>query len=78
MVQKDARGKLSCGNLAHGFAACEPYEKDKLSDTIDPNIGIITAYNDMLSAHKPYEDYPKAIPYRDRILKTELFENNGY
>jgi phosphogluconate dehydratase len=56
-----ARGKLSCGNLAHGFAACESHEKEKLSDTIDPNIGIITAYNDMLSAHKPYEDYPKEI-----------------
>ncbi|MFK7786170.1 MAG: phosphogluconate dehydratase [Crocinitomicaceae bacterium] len=56
-----ARGKLSCGNLVHGFAGCEPHEKAQLSDTIDPNIGIITAYNDMLSAHKPYEDYPKAI-----------------
>lgn len=56
-----ARGKLSCGNLAHGFAACESHEKDKLSNNSDPNIGIITAYNDMLSAHKPYEDYPKHI-----------------
>ncbi len=56
-----ARGKLSCGNLAHGFAACESHVKDKLSNDSDPNIGIITAYNDMLSAHKPYEDYPKHI-----------------
>lgn len=59
--RETSRGKLACGNLAHAFAACEPHEKEKLSKTIDPNIGIITAYNDMLSAHKPYEDYPKQI-----------------
>jgi phosphogluconate dehydratase len=55
------RGKLSCGNLAHGFAGCGSVDKDILSDTILPNIGIVTAYNDMLSAHKPYEDYPQKI-----------------
>lgn len=55
------RSALSCGNLAHGFAACAPAEKEKLSDGITPNIGIITAYNDMLSAHQPYKDYPDLI-----------------
>ncbi|MFT6656884.1 phosphogluconate dehydratase [Maritalea sp.] len=55
------RSALSCGNLAHGFAACAPGDKEKLSDGITPNIGIITAYNDMLSAHQPYYDYPDTI-----------------
>lgn len=55
------RNKLSCGNLAHGFAACNAHDKEQLAGEITPNIGINTAYNDMLSAHKPYEDYPKVI-----------------
>jgi phosphogluconate dehydratase len=55
------RGKLSCGNLAHGFAGCGSVDKEILSDTVLPNIGIVTAYNDMLSAHKTYEDYPQKI-----------------
>jgi phosphogluconate dehydratase len=55
------RARLGCGNLAHGFAGCAAQEKAILSDTALPNIGIVTAYNDMLSAHKPYEDYPPMI-----------------
>jgi phosphogluconate dehydratase len=53
------RGTLSCGNLAHGFAACDSHEKKDIAEGIKPNIGLVTAYNDMLSAHKTYEDYPK-------------------
>jgi phosphogluconate dehydratase len=41
------RAKLDCGNLAHGFAACTQHEKDVLAATEQPNIGIVTAYNDM-------------------------------
>ena len=55
------RSTLHCGNLAHGFAACNQHDKDALATDIVPNLGIITAYNDMLSAHQVYEDYPKAI-----------------
>lgn len=55
------RNKLSCGNLAHGFAGCGTDDKSLLAEGAQPNIGIITAYNDMLSAHKPYEDYPKEL-----------------
>ena len=55
------RSMISCGNLAHGFAACPSTDKAKLSENTVANIGIITAYNDMLSAHQPYEDYPKLI-----------------
>jgi len=55
------RGVLSCGNLAHGFAVCSPAEKEMLAADRAPNLGIITAYNDMLSAHQPYETYPALI-----------------
>ena len=52
------RNHLSCGNLAHAFAGCGPSDKSTIAEGIEPNIGIVTAYNDMLSAHKPYETYP--------------------
>jgi phosphogluconate dehydratase len=55
------RSTLSCGNLAHGFAACGPADKGKLAGTVTPNLGIVTAYNDMLSAHQPYGTYPDLI-----------------
>ena len=55
------RSTLSCGNLAHGFAACNQHDKSALAADQIPNIGIITAYNDMLSAHQVYEEYPKEI-----------------
>ncbi|ORE95032.1 phosphogluconate dehydratase [Aurantimonas sp. 22II-16-19i] len=55
------RSTLTCGNLAHGFAACGPLDKQRLSDGQTPNLGIITAYNDMLSAHQPFERYPELI-----------------
>src|SRR5690606_36201442 len=55
------RSVLACGNLAHGFAACAPGDKAALAGDIALNLGIITAYNDMLSAHQPYETYPTII-----------------
>jgi len=55
------RAVLSCGNLAHGFAACSPSDKAALSGDKLPNLGIITAYNDMLSAHQPFETFPQLI-----------------
>jgi phosphogluconate dehydratase len=55
------RSVLSCGNLAHGFAVCSPSDKASLAGDHVPNLGIITAYNDMLSAHQPYETYPALI-----------------
>ena len=55
------RAVLSCGNLAHGFAACAPSEKAILAGDRIPNLGIITSYNDMLSAHQPYETFPQLI-----------------
>jgi phosphogluconate dehydratase len=55
------RSRLSCGNLAHGFAACTSHDKAALAGDVVPNIGIVTSYNDMLSAHQPYERYPELI-----------------
>jgi len=55
------RGTLSCGNLAHGFAACAGPDKAALAGDTVPNLGIVTAYNDMLSAHQPYERFPEVI-----------------
>jgi phosphogluconate dehydratase len=55
------RKNLHCGNLAHAFAGCSSHEKSELAENETPNLGIITAYNDMLSAHKPFEHYPEKI-----------------
>jgi dihydroxyacid dehydratase/phosphogluconate dehydratase len=55
------RAQLSCGNLAHGFAGCSAPDKAALREGRASNLGIVTAYNDMLSAHRPYERYPGLI-----------------
>ena len=54
-----ARGKLACSNLAHVLAAAGD-DKPRLQQAI-PNIGVVTSYNDMLSAHQPFEKYPEVI-----------------
>jgi phosphogluconate dehydratase len=56
-----ARSQLSCGNLAHGYAAAESHDKAALRARRAPNVAIVTAYNDMLSAHQPLENYPPLI-----------------
>ncbi|CAA0105974.1 Phosphogluconate dehydratase [Starkeya nomas] len=55
------RAKLGCANQAHGFAACGPSDKAMLREGSGANLAIVTAYNDMLSAHQPYEGYPEMI-----------------
>ena len=52
------RDLLSCGNIAHSVAGCSSSEKKEIISGKKPNIAIVSAYNDMLSAHKPYENYP--------------------
>ena len=59
--RKPMRSALGCANLAHGFAACGPSDKAGLAGDELLNIGIITAYNDMLSAHQPFETFPQLI-----------------
>lgn len=63
------RTNLGCTNLAHGFAACPAADKQHLATDQQPNLGIITAYNDMLSAHQPYEGYPEII--RETVRKIQ-------
>ena len=55
------RSKLSCTNLAHGFAASTSQDKDELKRLQWPNLAIVTSYNDMLSAHQPFERFPGLI-----------------
>lgn len=62
------RTNMPCSNLAHGIAACSAADKSKLQTAGNLNIGIVTAYNDMLSAHQPYERFPSLI--RDAAAKA--------
>jgi phosphogluconate dehydratase len=56
-----ARAATSCSNLAHAMAAASSIEKKAIGGQEVPNLGIVTAYNDMLSAHQPFENYPAQI-----------------
>ena len=62
------RRKLGCSNLAHAMAPMDRYEKGSLAQMQQPNIAIVTAYNDMLSAHEPFKLYPSLIK---RVLLEE-------
>ncbi|QBY06064.1 phosphogluconate dehydratase [Thalassotalea sp. HSM 43] len=64
------RSVLSCGNLAHGFAACSKQDKNTLTGLNHSDIAIVSAYNDMLSAHQPYETYPA-------VIKKAVSETGG-
>ena len=55
------RAKLSCANWAHAFAGQTVADKLTAMTSAQPNLGVVTAYNDMLSAHQPYERYPDII-----------------
>ncbi|TFW36208.1 phosphogluconate dehydratase [Massilia horti] len=55
------RGALSCTNLAHGFAAFPSNDKLRLKELTKPSVAIVSSYNDMLSAHHPFESFPKLI-----------------
>ncbi|NJM29946.1 MAG: phosphogluconate dehydratase, partial [Rhizobiales bacterium] len=61
VARQPKRKALGCANIAHGFAACNPHDKDMLRNGAGPNLGIVTAFNDMLSAHQPFETYPAII-----------------
>ena len=59
--QNPPKRRLSCGNLAHGYAACNEGDKQTIRLMNSANLGIVTSYNDMLSAHQPFADYPDQI-----------------
>ncbi|MCF6473907.1 phosphogluconate dehydratase [Nonomuraea sp. MG754425] len=56
-----ARAHLGCANLAHGFAGASAQDKPALRSAAKPGVAIVTSYNDMLSAHQPYETYPQEL-----------------
>ena len=62
------RTRIACTNVAHAYAAMPTHDKLVLKAAVTPNIGIISAYNDMLSAHQPYEYYPEIIKAEARAL----------
>jgi phosphogluconate dehydratase len=62
------KGKLSCANFAHAFAASPSEDKVRALSPATANIGVVTAYNDMLSAHQPYEGYPELIRAAARAI----------
>src|SRR5579875_3014102 len=64
------RAHAGCANLAHGVAGCGAEEKDLLARQQVPNIAIVSAYNDMLSAHQPLDRYPA-------LLKKEILRAGG-
>jgi len=64
------RASLSCGNLAHGFAACGSDDKNTLRGVNHSDVAIVSSYNDMLSAHQPYQTYPE-------IIKAAVKETGG-
>ncbi len=65
-----ARGRLACANLAHGFASADGPTKQALRGTTKPNIAIVSSYNDMLSAHQPFLDFPA-------VLKKSVLRAGG-
>lgn len=64
------RKTLSCGNLAHSYAACSAHEKSMLAGMQSTNLGIVTAYNDMLSAHQPLQSYPDVIKKTAQLYQS--------
>ena len=67
ITRKKGPDRLGCANVAHAFAAMPANDKLRIFAEKAPNIGIVTAYNEMLSAHQPYEGYPAII--RDEARK---------
>ncbi len=61
MENNPPKKRLSCGNLAHAYAACGQKDKQTIRLMQSANLGIINSFNDMLSAHQPLETYPKLI-----------------
>ena len=67
IMRKKGPDRLGCANVAHAFAAMPANDKLRIFSEKAPNIGIVTAYNEMLSAHQPYEGFPAII--RDEARK---------
>ena len=69
IVRKPPQDRMGCANLAHAFAALPGADKFRVTVEKAPNIGVVTAYNDMLSAHQPYQSYPAIL--RDEAARHQ-------
>lgn len=72
-----ARKRLSAGNQAHASAGCAVMDKVELLGGNWPNVGIITSYNDMLSAHQPFETYPERMRQAARKVQATAQVSGG-
>ncbi len=68
MNNNPPKKRLSCGNLAHAFAGCGSEDKQTIKMMNSANLGIVTSFNDMLSAHQPLETYPNIIKEAARAI----------
>ena len=69
------RHRINCTNMAHAYAAMPVCDKGLFKADLAPNIGIVTAFNDMLSAHQPYESYPALI--KEAVRKASARSSQG-
>ena len=67
--RQPSQDRMGCANLAHAFAALPGADKFRVTVEKAPNIGVVTAYNDMLSAHQPYQSYPAIL--RDEAARHQ-------
>ena len=67
--RQPSQDRMGCANLAHAFAALPGADKFRVTVERAPNIGVVTAYNDMLSAHQPYQSYPAIL--RDEAARHQ-------
>lgn len=68
--EKIQRKHLSCANLAHAYASIPQHIKEKIQENQEANFAIVSAYNDMLSAHQPFKNYPE-------LIKEEIFKHGA-
>lgn len=75
--EEPPREALSCGNLAHGYAACQQSDKDTIRLMQSAHLGIVTAYNDVIAAHEPMKDYPELIRQTAREMACSAQVTGG-
>lgn len=75
--EEPPREAMSCGNLAHGYAACNERDKNTIRLMQSAHLGIVTAYNDVIAAHEPMKDYPDLIRETAREVASSAQVTGG-
>lgn len=70
-AREKGQDRMGCANVAHAFASIPVNKRIEIVEEKKPNIAVVTAYNDMLSAHKPYENYPE-------LIRKVAYENGAF